>query len=363
MIKKHKRTISGGMRRTSRIFLTTANAGKVRALTAFLHQQANVIRYFAEMFWSTQDLSANLAEKVVTDRAVRRFGITARLAQMAAKQAKELVRSQQEREKKRLPRLRRVSVNIDSRGVTIEQGRRSFDVALRFGSGVPSVTVLLNHTKHSRKFLADGWTLSKSLRMGLKQGKVWIDLIFEKPKPALRETGDILGIDLGYRYVATTSRGERFGADVKTAIERAGKRRKRFHQYIATEIYRTLKQIDLTGVQVVALENLKYVKHNKRGTFSRRSNRLLSFWHYTRALHWLRQRCEHFGVRVEMKDPWKTSQRCVQCGNIDKRSRKGEQFQCVACGFMIHADENGARNLQHLAAMGKYSFHSDKPVS
>ena len=352
--------MSGGMRRTSRIFLTTANAGKVRALTAFLHQQANVIRYFAEMFWSTGDLSANLAEKTVTDRAVRRFGITARLAQMAAKQAKELVRSQHEREKKRLPRLRRVSVNIDSRGVTMEQGRRSFDVALRFGSGIPAVTVLLNHTKHSRKFLADGWTLSKSLRMGLIQGKVWIDLIFEKANPALRETGDVLGIDLGYRYVATTSRGERFGAEVKARIERAGKRRKRFHRYIATEIHRTLKQIDLTGVQVVALENLKCVNHQKRGTFSRRSNRLLSFWHYARALHWLRQRCEAFGVRVEMKDPWKTSQRCVQCGNIDKRSRRGEQFHCVACGFTIHADENGARNLQYLATVGKYSFHTTK---
>lgn len=363
MIKKHKRTISGGMRRTSRIFLTTANAGKVQALTAFLHQQANVIRYFVEMFWSCRDLSATLAEKTVTDRAVRRFGITARLAQMAAKQAKELVRSQKECEKKRLPRLRRVSVNIDSRGVTIEQGRRSFDLALRFGSGIPSLTVLLNHTKHSRQFLAEGWTLSKSLRMGLAQGKIWIDLIFEKPKPVLRETGEILGIDLGYRYVATTSRGERFGAEVKTAIERAGKRRKRFHQFIATEIHRVLKQIDLTGVQIVALENLKYVKHNKRGTFSRRSNRLLSFWHYRRALHWLRQRCEQLGVRVEMKDPWKTSQRCVQCGNIDKRSRKGEQFQCVACGFTSHADENGARNLQELATMGIYSFHTAKPVS
>ena len=155
------------------MFLTTANAGKVRALTAFLHQQANVIRYFAEMFWSTGDLSANLAEKTVTDRAVYRFGITARLAQMAAKQAKELARSQREREKKRLPRLRRVSVNIDSRGVTIEQGEQSFDLAVRFGAGIPAVTVLLNQTKHSRKLLADGWTLSKSLRMGLKRGRVW----------------------------------------------------------------------------------------------------------------------------------------------------------------------------------------------
>lgn len=363
MIKKHKRTVSGGMRRTSRIFLTQVNAGKLRQLTTFLHQQANVIRYFAEMFWSTQDMTATLAEKRVTDRAVTRFGITARLAQMAAKQAKEMIRSQKERAKKRLPRLRNVTVNLDARGVTIEAGKQSFDWAIRCGSGIPPLTMLLNQTKHTRKFLADGWTLSKSLRMGLKQGRVWLDLIFEKPRPAVKTTGDTIGIDLGYRYVATTSRGEQVGAEVKTRIEQAGQRRKRFHQFIDTEIHRVLKQIDVTTVKTVALEHLKYVKHGKRGTFSRRSNRLLSFWHYRRALQWLQQRCEELGVRVEMKDPWKTSQRCSHCGNIDKRSRRGERFQCVSCGFTLHADENGARNLQALAALGTYRFQTSKPRS
>jgi hypothetical protein len=77
MLKKHKRTVTGGMRRTSRIFLTQVNTGKVRQLTDFLHQQANVIRYFAEMFWSAGEMSAQLADKAITDRAVNRFGITA----------------------------------------------------------------------------------------------------------------------------------------------------------------------------------------------------------------------------------------------------------------------------------------------
>lgn len=358
MIKKHKRTISGGMRRTSRIFLTTANVGKVHALTEFLHQQANVIRYFAEMFWSTKDLSANLAEKAITDRAVRRFGITARLAQMAAKQAKELVRSQQEREKKRLPRLRRVSVTIDSRGVTIEEGRRSFDVALRFGSGVPAVTVLLNHTKHSRKLLADGWTLSKSLRMGLKQGKVWIDLIFEKPKPALRETGEILGIDRGFRVPLSTSRHELIGQDLREIIKRFGKRRKTAHYFIKTALFHRLKTLDLSHVKTLVMENLKYVKHGKRGTFSRHSNRLLSFWAYAQADAWLRQRCEEQGVRVSLKDSYKTSQCCPMCGYIDKQNRQQDRFTCQRCHFEEHADIVPTLNLKALEMAGAYSLRS-----
>ena len=35
---------------------------------------------------------------------------------------------------------------------------------------------------------------------------------------------------------------------------------------------------------------------------------------------------------------------------------------CNQISITIHADENGARNLQHLAAVGIYSFHSGKPT-
>jgi len=44
-----------------------------------------------------KDFTPALAAKVITSRAVNRFKITARLAQCAAKQAKEIVRSQKER--------------------------------------------------------------------------------------------------------------------------------------------------------------------------------------------------------------------------------------------------------------------------
>jgi short subunit fatty acids transporter len=66
-------------------------------LRSFLLLYVNVVNYFIERFWSMQDFTPALADKVVTGRAVNRFKITARLAQCAAKQAKEVVRSQKER--------------------------------------------------------------------------------------------------------------------------------------------------------------------------------------------------------------------------------------------------------------------------
>ena len=100
MVKAHKRKNSGSMRRASRVYLSSANVGKVAQLHLFLLLYVNVVNYFIERFWTMKDFTSALADKVITSRAVNRFKITARLAQCAAKQAKEIVRSQKERKVK-----------------------------------------------------------------------------------------------------------------------------------------------------------------------------------------------------------------------------------------------------------------------
>jgi len=129
MVKAHKRKNSGSMRRASRVYLTHANAGKVAALKASLLLYVNVVNYFIERFWSMKDFTAALAEKVVTSRAVNRFKITARLAQCAAKQAKEIVRSQKERKIKTMPLQRRKVATLDNRFVRVEEGVRMIFVS------------------------------------------------------------------------------------------------------------------------------------------------------------------------------------------------------------------------------------------
>src|SRR5215468_6488355 len=102
MIKAHKRKNSGSMRRASRVYLTCANIGKITQLRLFLLLYVNVVNYFIERFWTMKDFTPALADKVITGRAVNRFKITARLAQCAAKQAKEIVRSQKDRNVKKI---------------------------------------------------------------------------------------------------------------------------------------------------------------------------------------------------------------------------------------------------------------------
>lgn len=350
-------------RRTSRIYLNDLNKGKRERLIAALYLYANVVRLFIEVFWSTKDFRGKFVDKAVTDRAVRRFGITARMAQVAAMQAKAMVKSQRKRpkSKRRMPRLRNVSVTLDSRFFTLAEFNGRFDWCLRLRSGFPNMVIPFNNHNHTLKFLNnDEWKLANSLRLGIKRkGKkknLFVDLIFERERPPIKQEGKVIGVDIGYRALIATSDGGLFGMELREKIESFGKRRKRTHHYVGTEADRIVKQVDLTDVRVVCVENLKYVKHKKRGKFSRRVNRLLSMWLYARVLQRLRQICEVNGVLLLLKSPWKTSQRCPLCGNIDGRNRRADRFRCAGCGFEEHADVVGAMNLKALGLAGAYSL-------
>jgi len=357
VIKAHKRKNSGSMRRASSLYLAQANVGKVAALKAFLLLYVNAVNYFIERFWSMKDFTAALADKVVTSRAVNRFKITARLAQCASKQAKEIVRSQKERKIKTMPLLRRKVATLDNRFVKIEEFEgAAFDLALSFASGLPKITIPINQTAHMNRFLGHGWQTGSTIRLGMDGRGVWIELIFEKERPELRTEGKVIGIDRGFRKAFVTSDGQEIGAELRDQIRRKDKRSKTARRHIKTELFRHLKGLRLEGVKTIVLEDLRYIKHGKRGTFSRHVNRLLSFWSLTRAVNWLRCRCEELGVRMIFVSPYKTSQRCHRCGKIDIRNRKGERFRCVSCGHDDDADHNAAKNLEYLGLAGVYSL-------
>lgn len=346
------------MRRTSRIYLTEANPGKVAALRAFLLLYANVVNYFIAFFWSSKNFTAALADKFITGRAVKRFGISARLAQCAAKQAKETVRSQQARDRQTMPRLRRKVATLDSRFVTISPFHGgAFDLALRFASGLPKLVIPLDWTAHTDRLREQGWRLSTTIRLGLDGKRVWVDLIFERERPALRTEGTVLGIDRGLNKAFTCSDGQIVGgADFKAEIEARDKRAKTAHHHLRTELFRRLKQLKLDGVKTIVLEDLRQIKRGKRGKFPRRLNRLLSFWLTAKAVQWLECRCEELGIRLLFVSPDQTSQRCSHCGKIDKRSRRGERFECVGCGYETDADYNASLNLELLGLAGVNSL-------
>ncbi len=352
------------MRRTSRVHLVHVNKSKAQKLKTFLHLCRDITQYFVDVFWASKDFSSKLASKETTDLAKQRFGITTRLAQCLSKQAKEAIRSsieksKNEESKPRRPRIRRHTTTLYYHFVTLEPFQGAFDLAVKFiGSGAPRMVVPVNYTSHLRRFLANGWQLARTIRLGRDRDEIWVDLILEKEPPPPKTSGGLIGMDSNAKNGLVFSDGRMFGTKSWATMAKFGKRRKHTFKYAKDLVGQTVREIDLTGIKVLCVENLKHVKRHTRGKFPRSLNRRLSHWLYAYTMDLLERKCEIEGVRLERKDPWKTSQFCLICRKWDRRNRKGDRFECVHCEHSDHADLNASKNLELLGLAGAYSLRS-----
>ena len=162
------------MKRTARVYLSSLNEGKTAIVRQFLHQCHDVTQYFADLFWQRQDYSGKLAELPTVHRGRERFGITTRLAQALAKQAKECIRSQCKK-RQRKPRLRSHAVTLYYHFVTIEPFKgQYFDWAVNLiGSGAPRLVIPVPSTKLINQRLELGWQMSKTIRLGMRNSQQW----------------------------------------------------------------------------------------------------------------------------------------------------------------------------------------------
>ncbi|MGL5874326.1 MAG: zinc ribbon domain-containing protein [Xenococcaceae cyanobacterium] len=379
------------MTRSTRIFLNDVNIGKVETLKAFTVLCRNITQFFVDLFWQRQDFSGSLADLPTVHKAVKRFGITTRLAQALAKQAKEIVRSQHKKQVKRKPRVRRHIVTLYYHFVVIEPGIKSFDWVVKFiGSGAPRLVIPVKSTKALNQKLADGWKMSKTLRLGIRyDGRVYIDFLVEKDFPEPKTTGVVVGMDSNYtarqgNSEATSelthlknglvfSDGQTTGEALYRRTQEFSKRQKHTKAEIRSMLGAAFKQIDLNQIKIVVIEDLKKVKSGKRGTFSRTFNRRKRLARLPRQLqpsvrlpHWLYKysetllcrKCEELGIEVVRKNPWKTSQFCRHCFKWDRRNRRGDKFLCVNCNHGVeHADFNASKNLELLGLLGFYGIY------
>lgn len=350
------------MKRGARVFLNDLNPGKAQELRAFLYRCHDVLQYFVDLFWQRGEMRAGFADLATVHRAVDRFGITTRLAQALAKQALEMVASQRKKtaQERTKPQFKRHVVTLFYHFLKLEEFQgEAFDFAAVFiGSGAPRLTVPFHSTRPINKFLAQGWTLSKTVRVGLRRGRLWLELIFEKERPERKQEGRIMGMDSNYKNGLVFSDGQQVAQSLHPKIQTFSPRQKHTRQEIKEELAREIKKIDLAHVQTLVIEDLKRVRDNKRGTFSRIFNRRLSHWQYAYAVELLERRCEVAGVRLERKDPWKTSQHCPLCGKWERRNRSGDKFLCVFCGYCAHADVKAAETLELLGLAGVYGLRS-----
>jgi IS605 OrfB family transposase len=246
--------------------------------------------------------------------------------------------------------------------VKVERFDGSFDWAVNLiGSGAPRMVIPAKSTAHLNRFLSEGWQMVKTVRLGRDhQKRLFVEFIVEKPRPPLRTEGTTEGMDSNYKQGLVLSDGQVTGQEVYERIQTFAKRQKNTKAEIRSLIGQALKQLDLSAVKTLCIENLKHVQQGTRGKFPRSLNRRMSHWLHAYIADWLARRCEELGIRLEWKSPGYTSQACSACGRCDRRNRVGDRFRCrnPKCGFSCDADLNAALNLKRLGEAGVYGLRS-----
>ncbi|HLZ80012.1 MAG TPA: transposase [Ktedonobacteraceae bacterium] len=203
------------------------------------------------------------------------------------------------------------------------------------------------------------------------RGEFYLLATCELSEPTPKEVDEYLGVDRGIINIATDSDGNIYqGARVERRRKRFAKQRQSLQKKGTKSAKRKLRKI--SGKQArfqkdvnhcTAKELVKRAKRTKRGvaienlkginlrTRVRRQDRdRRGNWSFAQLGDYITYKAALYGVLLRKVDPCYTSQRCAECGHVEKSNRLSQsEFLCKACGHQAHADVNAARNVSWVA--------------
>ncbi len=221
-----------------------------------------------------------------------------------------------------------------------------------------------------------------------KQYFLLVSFEVERPDPTPQQHTQIIGIDVGVRYLAVSSdyKGKptfHSGKSVRNRANHYARLRKRLQKKGTRSATRRLKAISgrerrlkananhtisrrlvqENPQALIGIEELTHIRQRtKRRTHTRKkngkgaervsvkqrkSNRVYSQWSFAELHGMLAYKAMVYGSMVIKVDADYTSKGCPTCGHIDdgNRPNKGLVFCCVKCRYTLHADLVGARNI------------------
>ena len=212
-----------------------------------------------------------------------------------------------------------------------------------------------------------------------KQFYVLVSLEVEVADPTPQTHQNVVGVDVGQRYLAVTAdtRGKAAfysGKAVRAKADHYARLRKRLQQkgtrwatrrlVVIARRERRLKQdrnhvlsrriVDTHPHSMIGLEDLTYIRERtkrKRGKKAskkqRRANRHASAWAFAELHAYLAYKALLAGSMAIKVDANYTSKSCPRCGYTSDANRpdKGLTFVCQSCHYVLHADLVGARNI------------------
>jgi IS605 OrfB family transposase len=263
-----------------------------------------------------------------------------------------------------MSKLSSITINLDERFFNIQQGSH-FDLFVRLtlpefndkGTRALTINVPLRHHKHSNSFAASGFNLRKCIQLKKVGEKIYFGLVWEKDEVEKEVVGDkkVVGVDVGYKKLIATSDGKIIGSDMLGIYEQIVRKKKNSmaqRKVIASRdeaLNSYVKELFLGDFDELVVEDLKDVKKGKKYWNSAKSQ--MPHWVYAKLIKRIEMTCEVKGISLVKVSPAYTSQTCSECGSVNEKSRKGEDFKCIDCGMEMDADLNAAINIRNRGVM------------
>ena len=355
------------MIKESRHTLKFSNKSKIEQLDRLFIDYKIDLQNLIDLIWNDK---LELVKLLSTKKIPKNIIQYSRYRVVLYKQASEIVRSvlnvkkNKGKSKKDLtkPEVDNLSIILNENLVDFEKGSKEFDEFVRvrlpycnFGrKWVETIKLPVKYHKQSLKY--KDWTRKKSAKLTKSKGIYYISLFYEKELPKQKPLGKAVGFDCGYKKLLVDNEGNIYGKDLEKIYTKICRRKPKSKGIIRAikhrnnRINEVINSIDLKGVNKVVVEELKDVKKGSKGKFSKKFNNKLSRWSYVKTLVKLERVCQETGIELVRVSPAYTSQTCSKCGVIDKKSRSGENFKCVTCGYEVDADKNASINILHRGA-------------
>lgn len=200
-----------------------------------------------------------------------------------------------------------------------------------------------------------------------RDGKWFLHIVVDLPAPEVAPTAEVVGVDLGIAQPAVTSAGKFLGKrawrntesryfkhrralqargskSARKRLRRVKGKQARFRRDCDHVLSKRIVQSVAPGATIV-VENLTNIRARVKTRHGKQARRIHG-WSFAQLRSFIAYKAEARGCTVAGVDPRHTSQHCPACGHTARNNRRTRAlFCCRHCGYTLHADLIGARNI------------------
>ena len=291
--------------------------------------------------------------------------LPAQLVCAARVKATEALKSVRARQRKKevvsCPQSKFCAIRYDARSYTVWFDRHELTLLTLNGR----IKLPFQLAAYYKQYLS--WTKTSADLIRDRKGRWWLHIVMETETPVVVPITETIGVDLGINNPATDNLANFYGEKHWKSIEdRTFELRRRLQSKGTKSASRHLKKISgrqqrfrkdcdhvlskrlvqsVSSGATLVFEDLT----NIRGTSKLRNTlrRRLHGWSFAQFQAFVIYKAEGKSINVGIVDPRYTSQKCSQCGHIERGNRPTPaQFRCKKCKFECHADLNAAINIR-----------------